>query len=84
MIEVIPLFFWGRFHPDIDENGSRKVAGSFCILRGDGQLAGDRQVQLRSQEITLQVAQQAGEEGIHVLEEVPNVSEEIPPSKAMD
>jgi hypothetical protein len=47
-------------------------------------LAGDRQVQLRSQEITLQVAQQAGEEGIHVLEEVPNVSEDIPPPKATD
>jgi hypothetical protein len=30
------------------------------------------------------VAQQAGEEGIHVLEEVPNVSEDIPPPKATD
>jgi hypothetical protein len=71
-------------HTGTEENGGRKAAEPFCILWGNRQFAGDQQIRLRSEKITLQVAQQAWEERIYVLEEIPIASEKIPPPKATD
>jgi len=57
-------------YPGIDENGCREVEGAFCLLRGDGQLAGNRSIRPRVQEAALQMAEPQREKEMHVLGEV--------------
>ena len=69
-------------YPGIDENGCREVAGAFCLLRGDGQLAGNRSIRPRGQEAALQMAEPPREKGMHVLGEVREAPGEISPAEA--